>query len=146
MARMKSVSLLAGALSLVCLGSASAQTMGQAGPQGAAEIAAWADGTYGGAVQAGRINGAVVAVVRDGAPVFARGYGYADADRTRAVSVEDTTFRLGSVSKTFTALLVAQLQAQGRLRDLDAPIESALPDGLLQGPYAERLTFPLRVM
>lgn len=44
-------------------------------------------------------------------------------------------FRIGSVTKTFTAVVVLQLAAEGRLR-LDAPVSRYLP-GLLPAAYAK---------
>src|SRR5438270_574391 len=64
------------------------------------------------------IAGAVVAVVKDGKLLFAHGYGYADAEKKKTVSAEDTLFRPGSVSKLFTWTSIMQLQEQRKL-DLD---------------------------
>ena len=71
------------------------------------------------------IAGAVVLVVKDGNVLFAKGYGYADADRTKPVSVDDTLFRPGSISKLFTWTAVMQLVEQGKL-ELDRDINDYL--------------------
>jgi CubicO group peptidase (beta-lactamase class C family) len=73
----------------------------------------------------GRWPGATVVVLRDGAVVHTTAYGLASIEQGVANSAR-TRFRLGSVSKSFTALLVLQLVERGRLR-LDDPLEKYLP-------------------
>jgi CubicO group peptidase (beta-lactamase class C family) len=62
-----------------------------------ADLDAFFDGLIPLQIQRDDIAGAVVIVVKDGNVLFARGYGYADADRKKPVSVDDTLFRPGSV-------------------------------------------------
>ncbi|RPJ23992.1 MAG: class A beta-lactamase-related serine hydrolase, partial [Planctomycetaceae bacterium] len=62
-----------------------------------------------------QIPGEAVAVVLDGQVVFAKGYGYADAEKQMPVDPERTLFRLGSVSKLFVWTAVMQLAEQGKL-------------------------------
>ncbi|MFB6814182.1 serine hydrolase domain-containing protein [Streptomyces sp. NPDC056347] len=56
--------------------------------------------------------------------------GVADRDTGRPMRTEDR-LRIGSVTKTFTATVVVQLAAEGRIA-LDAPVERYLP-GLIRG-------------
>lgn len=56
--------------------------------------------------------------------------GVADRQTGRPMRAEDR-FRIGSVTKTFTATVVLQLAAAGRI-ELDAPVERYLP-GLIRG-------------
>ena len=63
--------------------------------------------------------GFAVGVVRDGSLDLFRGHGFADLASGTPVT-EETVFRIGSISKTFTAVAVMQLWEQG-LVDLDAP-------------------------
>ncbi len=63
--------------------------------------------------------GVAVAVVRDGSPEWLFGHGVADIDSKEPIH-EDTVFRIGSLTKTFTAIAVMQLWEQGVV-DLDAP-------------------------
>ena len=63
--------------------------------------------------------GLAVGVVRDGRLAFFYGHGLADIASGTPVT-EDTVFRIGSITKTFTAIAVMQLCEQG-LVDLDAP-------------------------
>jgi CubicO group peptidase (beta-lactamase class C family) len=68
--------------------------------------------------------GLAVGVVRDGSLEFFSGHGLADIPSHTPV-IEDTVFRVGSLTKTFTAIAVMQLQEQG-LVDLDAPANDYL--------------------
>ncbi len=68
--------------------------------------------------------GLAVGVVRNGRLEFFHGHGFADiASRTPVTA--DTAFRIGSITKTFTATAVMQLWEQG-LIDLDAPANDYL--------------------
>src|SRR5688572_10271886 len=49
------------------------------------------------------IPGAVVAVVRDGKVLFTKGYGYSDIEKKTTVVPDKTLFRIGSITKVFTA-------------------------------------------
>jgi hypothetical protein len=68
----------------------------------------------------------VVLLKRHGRVIFQRAYGVADRDANR-VNTTETPFALGSVSKMFTAVLVAQLVEQNKIR-LDSTIGSLLPN------------------
>jgi CubicO group peptidase (beta-lactamase class C family) len=68
--------------------------------------------------------GLAVGVVRDGHPVFFHGHGLADIASATPIT-EDTVFRVGSVTKLFTAIAVMQLWEAGRV-DLDAPADAYL--------------------
>jgi CubicO group peptidase (beta-lactamase class C family) len=68
--------------------------------------------------------GLAVGVVRDGSLAFFYGHGVADIASDTPVT-ENTVFRIGSVTKTFTAIAVMQLWEQGLL-DLDAPASDYL--------------------
>jgi len=70
------------------------------------------------------VPGVAVALVRDGRPTWAKGYGQADQARGIAVT-PDTVFQVGSISKPVTAWGVMRLVQQGKL-DLDAPVDRYL--------------------
>jgi D-alanyl-D-alanine carboxypeptidase len=73
-----------------------------------------------------RAAGFSVAVVRDGQPVLAKGYGYADlAERVPASA--NTIYRLASITKQFTAAAILHLAEEGKL-SLDDRISDYLPD------------------
>ncbi len=71
------------------------------------------------------IPGLAVAIVKDGEVVFAQGFGLRDIEGGEPVTT-DTVFGLGSSTKSFTALALALLAADGAL-DLDAPLVEAVP-------------------
>ncbi|MFN0106827.1 MAG: serine hydrolase [Bryobacteraceae bacterium] len=69
------------------------------------------------ASKAGAFMGTVL-VAQDGKVLFSNGYGYANAEHN-VLNTVDTKFRLGSITKQFTALAVLQLQEQGKLNVFD---------------------------
>ena len=73
----------------------------------------------------GRVPGAAVLVLKDGQPVFRRGYGLAVLEDGTPVSPA-TNFRLASVSKQFTAAAVLLLAQSGKL-SIDDPVRRWLP-------------------
>lgn len=79
------------------------------------------------------VPGAAVAVVVDGEVVFERGYGVADLEAGRPVT-PDTVFGIGSLGKSFTAVAIAQLVAEGRLT-LETPAVALLPELRLPTPF-----------
>jgi len=91
----------------------------------AEDLGRFFDGLLPYALAEGDIAGGEVIVVRDGSVLFAKGYGVADVKTQRPVSPEETLFRAGSVSKTFTWTAVMQLVEQGKL-DLDRNIDDYL--------------------
>lgn len=85
---------------------------------------------------AGRFSG-VVLLARDGSPVYQRAFGLAER-RFSAPVRTSTRFNVGSITKAFTTVAVAQLAAAGRL-DLDDPVAAHLPDYPDSG-IAQRVT------
>jgi CubicO group peptidase (beta-lactamase class C family) len=75
-------------------------------------------------MDAQRIPGLSLAIVRDGQIVHMRGFGQAD-ETGRAVSPQ-TPFVVGSVSKSVTALAIMQLVEAGKV-ELDAPVLRYIP-------------------
>jgi CubicO group peptidase (beta-lactamase class C family) len=72
-----------------------------------------------------RMPGAALGIVKDGKVVHLQTYGSADDDGS-AVTVQ-TPFKIGSLSKSFTALAVMQLVEEGKIQ-LDAPVQQYLPE------------------
>jgi D-alanyl-D-alanine carboxypeptidase len=77
-----------------------------------------------------------VLVQRQGRTVYSRSFGIADRAFQIPVTA-DTHFRIASVTKLFTSVLILQLVQEGRI-DLDAPIRDALPE--FPGDGADRIT------
>src|ERR1700709_1296923 len=67
-----------------------------------ADLEPWLDGFMPYAIERGDVAGAVVAVVKNGEVIFAKGYGLADVEKHKPVDAERTMFRPGSISKLFT--------------------------------------------
>lgn len=93
----------------------------------ATNVQAWLDGTVPAMLEREGIVGATVSVVGGGEIIAAQGYGHVDAadDGTHVVDAESSLFRIGSISKLFTATVVMQLVEKGEL-DLDAPVQDML--------------------
>lgn len=70
--------------------------------------------------------GAAIAVIKDGAVVYKRGYGSANLEYNVPITPQ-TVFHVASVSKQFTAFAVALLANQGKL-SLDDDIRKHLPE------------------
>lgn len=73
----------------------------------------------------GQFNGSAL-VSENGKVIFKKGYGFANMEWNIA-NQPDTKFRLGSISKQFTAFLIVKLAEDGKLK-LDVPITTYLPD------------------
>ncbi|ANE53524.1 hypothetical protein SY85_15555 [Flavisolibacter tropicus] len=73
----------------------------------------------------GKFTGTVL-IAKEGKIVFEKGYGFADLNRQLPNS-PTTEFRIGSLSKPFTATLIMQLQEKGKLNIKD-PIQKYIPD------------------
>ena len=71
------------------------------------------------------IGSVTVGVVKQGALVWTKSYGFADM-ATRKVATVDTVYRIGSITKPFTALMLLQLVERGVVR-LSDPVERYLP-------------------
>jgi CubicO group peptidase (beta-lactamase class C family) len=65
------------------------------------------------------IPGAVFLLVQNGTVLYQRGYGFANVSRRQPVDPETTIWRIGSISKVFTATAVVQLADRGRFRLTD---------------------------
>jgi CubicO group peptidase (beta-lactamase class C family) len=73
----------------------------------------------------GKFNGAVL-VAEGGEIIYKKGWGLANVEE-KIPNKPDTKFRLGSVTKQFTATLIVQLVSENKLK-LDVPISTYLPD------------------
>lgn len=104
----------------------------------ATDLEAFLDGIVPLALKSNDITGTVVAVVKDGKVLLAKGYGYADRDAKLPVRPDSTLFRVASISKLFTATAVMQLVEQGKL-DLDEEIDRYL-DFAVPRKYPDKIT------
>lgn len=83
----------------------------------------------------GHFMGSIV-VQQDGKTIYQRSMGWADLENQIPATAE-TQYRIGSVSKTFTAVLVMKAAAEGRL-SLSDSIAKYFPDAKI--PNAEQIT------
>jgi CubicO group peptidase (beta-lactamase class C family) len=97
----------------------------------AADVEAFLDGLVPLQIKQDDIAGVTISVVKDGKLLFAKGYGYADVEKKKPVSAQETLFRPGSISKLFTWTAVMQLFEQGKLdldRDVNDYLDFKIPD------------------
>lgn len=74
---------------------------------------------------------------RDGL-IMERQYGFANRDARTPIE-PGTLFEIGSIGKSFTAIVIMQLVAEGRI-DLHAPVSDYLPWFAVQSAYDEPIT------
>ncbi|UHG94733.1 serine hydrolase domain-containing protein [Spirosoma oryzicola] len=89
-----------------------------------------------------RIPGLMLVLTTRDSVLFAGGLGLADVDKKEAVSSAHL-FRMGSVTKLFTALGILQLVQAGKLR-LDDPVRNLAPELPIDNPW--EATNPVRVI
>ena len=70
--------------------------------------------------------GAAVLVSQNGDIIYQKGFGYADIEKKIPVT-PDTKFKIGSVSKQFTAVAILKLQEEGRIKTEDK-LSKYIPD------------------
>lgn len=73
------------------------------------------------------IPGMSVSVYRNGKIIWSEGYGYMDVEQQIPVDPKSTLFRIGSVSKTYTAAGAGLLYQRGLL-DFSEPVQTYVPD------------------
>lgn len=81
------------------------------------------------------VPGASIALIRADGRI--ESYGVGDADVQHGVAVTPSTrFRAGSITKSFTAVLIMQLVAEGKL-DLDRPLSEIAPEIAVNNPWRD---------
>lgn len=71
-------------------------------------------------------SGIAVLVSKDGEIVYRKGFGYADIEKKELIK-PDTKFRVGSITKQFTAAAILKLQEEGKISITDK-LSEFLPD------------------
>jgi len=79
-----------------------------------------------GDVAADNVGGITAAVVAGDKVIWVEGFGWADRDR-RIAAGADTIYRIGSITKTFTAVVLSQLVDRKTIA-LDDPVEKYFPE------------------
>lgn len=77
-------------------------------------------------MRAQQMTSVTVGVIIDGELAYAKGFGYADVAK-KTVPDADTVYRIGSISKSFTALAILSLRDEGAL-SLEDPLTRWLPE------------------
>ncbi len=88
------------------------------------------------AIAAGACSGVQIAMALRGRPLLSKGFGLANLE-TRTSVTADTVFRIGSLTKQFTAAAIVKLSASGRL-GLDDPASRHLPFFATHKPFTLR--------
>ncbi|MFP4288568.1 MAG: serine hydrolase domain-containing protein [Bacteroidales bacterium] len=91
------------------------------------------DRLYESRMEKNQVVGASLSIVDNGEIVYANGYGFADRENEVPASSE-TIYRVGSITKSFTAAAVLQLHHQGKL-NYDLPLKFYLPGFGIKNPY-----------
>lgn len=91
-----------------------------------------------------KVPGLAIAVVKEGAVVYARGFGYRDVAQKLPVTPH-TIFGIGSCSKAFTAVTMGILVDEGKL-EWDKPVREYLPAFRLSDEIASDRVTPRDLM
>jgi D-alanyl-D-alanine carboxypeptidase len=102
-----------------------------AGAQDTRALVRYADSVANAAVAERRTAGVSVAIVKNGKTILAKGYGLADLENDVRATTE-TVYRIGSLTKQFTAAGIMRLMEQGKL-SLDDTLQKFLPSYNTQG-------------
>jgi D-alanyl-D-alanine carboxypeptidase len=101
-------------------------------------LEAWVEGQR----VARELPGMSIGIVHDQALVWSRGFGWADLER-REPATADTLYRIGSITKLFTATALLILRDAGKLR-LDDPLTAHLPWFQMKASAADAGTITIR--
>lgn len=102
------------------------------------ELTAFVDSIIPAEMASAHIPGAAFVFVQDGRVVVTRSYGMADIEHHRPVDAS-TIWRIGSISKVFTATAVMQLVDGGQV-ELDAPVDRYVHRVAIPSTYPEPVT------
>src|SRR5215207_2592114 len=95
------------------------------GPHNLNEFAPFVDSVINTQIKKENIPGAAFVFVKDGKVFYSKGYGLANVEKNIKVDPGETIFRIGSISKVFTADAILQLADKGLL-DLDKDVNNYL--------------------
>lgn len=86
------------------------------------------------------VPGAVISVVKDGKIIFTKGYGVTNVETQTPIVPDKTLFRIGSITKVFTALAVMQLADTGKI-NLKDDVNNYLKGVTVPTTFAWPITF-----
>lgn len=82
------------------------------------------------------VGSLLVGIVADGTLAWTKSYGFADVEAKRPAT-PDTPYRVGSITKQFTALMLLQLAERGKVR-LSDPLVKYVPEfSAVKSPYPD---------
>ena len=91
------------------------------------------DSTYNALIKKYKVSGLSIGIVdRDGI-VYSNGYGFSDV-KNNVKATDNTIYRIGSMTKSFTALSIMQLQEK-QLVNTDSSIRVYLPELKMKSRY-----------
>lgn len=96
-------------------------------------LVSYVDSVANAAIAQHRTPGVSVMIVKHGKTVLAKGYGYADLEND-VPATPATVYRIGSITKQFTAAGIMRLMEQGKL-SLDDTLQKFLPNFPAQGNH-----------
>jgi len=88
------------------------------------------------------VIGLSIALVDDQQIVWAQGFGFAD-EKNNIPAGPDTVYRIGSLTRLFTATAIMQFVEQGKL-DINAPLHSYVPEFSIRSRFANARQITLR--
>lgn len=100
------------------------------------DLQAFLDPIFAEEMEKEHLPGAVFVLVKDGKILFAKGYGVADVEKQTPVTPDKTIFRIGSITKVFTAMAIAQLADRKKL-DLNDDVNKYLVNPKVEDKYGE---------
>jgi CubicO group peptidase (beta-lactamase class C family) len=109
------------------------------GPTNPEELEAFLDAFFSEQMKKLHVPGAAFVLVKDGEIFFEKGYGYSHLEKKEPVIPDGTIFRMGSLSKLFTASAVMQLYERGKL-NLNDDVNKYLKHFKLEEKYPEPVT------
>ncbi|MDQ0191721.1 CubicO group peptidase (beta-lactamase class C family) [Paenibacillus wynnii] len=109
------------------------------GPSDAKEVEAFLDAFFAQDAIKQKAGAAVVSVVQDGKVLVSKGFGITDPMSKSPIDTKRATFRIGSVSKVFTAAAIMQLVDQGKI-SLQDNIEKYLDGYKVTNPFDAPVT------
>ena len=83
--------------------------------------------------------GSEIVIVKDGEIIYEEAFGYESLEEQKEVSLEETRFRIASISKTFVALVVMKLVEEGKI-DLDENVNHYLSTFQIPDTFDEPIT------
>ncbi len=108
------------------------------GPQSKEELQKFVDTYFQNNLNKKNVPGAIVTIVKNGEVLLSKGYGYADLDQ-KTPATDKSVFRIGSISKSFTATAAMQLVEQGKL-DLHKDINQYLSSYQIKKTFDKPIT------